>query len=110
MRISIQPPLRRWFRRAIVIGLIFVAIAATRKYRHRSILFDESRWKAARTDDDLDHRFRMVPSIEQMIAKGELQTREDFLAHLGPPAVDRGSMLLYNLGPEHNSLFRIDND
>jgi hypothetical protein len=93
----------------LVLGIIVVGFTVYR-YRHRSLPFDEVAWKNAKTDDELDRRFRMMPAIESMIQTGRLRKREDFIAKLGKPNRDHPLNLVYCLGPEHRSFIRIDSD
>lgn len=73
--------------------------------RWRFYSFEPGAWKSARPED----RYYMARYlVDKQMLTG--RSRAEVLNELGDPSVSTTNFLLYNLGPERGSLFRIDDD
>ena len=114
---------RLWIWSAVIVSTVLAAalmvaayVAANgpvQDYAHR-IAFDSARWRSAAQDGDpmWPTRLRMV---DDLLAGGHLEglTREQVQAMLGPAdSTDKWPdwNLVYHLGPERGSVFRIDSE
>lgn len=93
----------------VLIGLAMLSLAGWWLGSYR-MEFDEKRWQAATSNAGYERRYRMMASLERLIASGELNDRDTVLRRLGTPDQERGTVWLYNLGPEHGSLMQVDHD
>jgi hypothetical protein len=109
------PKLPRWI---FIFAIVVMMIAAARFawwYPRRPIEFNSAAWKST-TQPDFEPRYRMVSNLMNLMDQGKIASRDAVFNALGKPdngtdANSSGSdYWLYNLGPEHNSMFRIDND
>jgi hypothetical protein len=101
---------RRWLFLSAAVVMVIVTCLIVAHVRNRPIPFNDVAWKSAKTPEELDRRYRMIPSIEKMIESGELKTRDQFVARLGEPPSHSPQSLLYCLGTEHHRLIKIDDD
>ena len=105
------------------VGLSGMAVLLKRGLPYGSFLrpFDQPTWcdpdSSAFVEDDLTPRQKMLGSVVRTVLKpgGQAATREAILAQLGPSETDAaddsaGQQLVYRLGPQHESLFAIDDD
>lgn len=97
-------------RRTIVVLCMAAVAWAAWRYRHRAELFDQKRWQPATNDTDYEPRYCMVGSVRKMIPSGQLKQQDAIRVALGAPDQERAQIWLYNLGAEHGSMMRIDND
>lgn len=130
--LSKTPAVRESFRRWTLtlalltvagVGLSGVAVLLKRGLPYGSFLrpFDQATWcgpaSSAFVAGDLTPRQKMLGDVVRTVLKpgGRAATREAILAQLGPSETDAadnssGQELIYRLGPEHDSLFAIDDD
>ena len=125
---SVRESLRRWTLTLALllvagVGLSGVAMILKRGLPYGSFLlpFDQTTWcdpaSSGFVAGDLTPRQKMLGGVVRTVLKpgGRAASREAILAQLGPSEDDAalaspGQELIYRLGPEHESLFAIDDD
>jgi hypothetical protein len=103
----------------LTLAALVLTIYGLSRYRNRPLPFDSAKWKAATRASYYEPRFRMINDVKRMFEDGRIKTTRDALQHLGPPGQGAQppfgketttTRYTYNLGPEHNALFPVDND
>jgi|GEM_PF-3652624 len=101
------------FKRKLAYCLMFLLLLGAAHWLYTDTFIERWRfygcepekWKSARPED----RYYMARYlVDKHMLTGK--SRAEVLSELGDPSVSSSNFLLYNLGPERGSLFRIDDD